>query len=188
MRLPSDAQGAEAPGAASEEGPTRRGRVTSDAAAAKRTKAARLAEHIRALAAAHHVVVDEQPGARGRAWRHRREIRVAPVRGVTSYFVALHELGHLVGRGRSGRRLEQETTAWRWALDEAIVPPTPGVRRAIFRRLWSYVTWARARQHRAHSRPVIPPPEHPLWGLLEQVAPSDADREAAHQARTEAGR
>ena len=46
-----------------------------------------------------------------------------PVRGQVSYFVALHEIGHLVGAGRSGRRLESEEAAWRFALAEALVVP-----------------------------------------------------------------
>ena len=54
----------------------------------------------------------------------RLEIRVPPVRGQVSYFVALHEIGHLVGQGRSGRRLESEEAAWRFALAEALVAPT----------------------------------------------------------------
>ena len=36
----------------------------------------------------------------------RLEIRVPPVRGQVSYFDALHDIGHLIGAGRSGRRIE----------------------------------------------------------------------------------
>ena len=75
----------------------------------------------------------------GRSER-RLEIRVAPVRGQVSYFVALHEIGHLVGNGRSGRRLEREAAAWRFALGEALVAPTDATRRRIGKRLRSYVT------------------------------------------------
>jgi hypothetical protein len=95
----------------------------------------------------------------------RLEIRVPPVRGQVSYFVALHEIGHLVGDGRSGRRLDKEAAAWRFALREALVEPTDATRRRIGRRLRSYVTWA---EHRARRRtpPYVPPPADPFWSLL----------------------
>src|SRR5205085_9819509 len=89
-------------------------------------------------------------GGRGRAVvvrvRHRDgrterrlEIRVPPVRGQVSYFVALHEIGHLVGAGRSGRRLESEEAAWRFALAEAPVAPADTTRRRIGKRLRPHV-------------------------------------------------
>jgi hypothetical protein len=158
------------------------------AAAAKRAKGAALAEHVRRLADAHDVVVDERASARGRAWRGQRRVRVPPVRGVTSYLVALHELAHVVGSGRSRRRLEQEVAAWRWALAQTIVSPTPGARRAIFRALWSYVAWAQARQHRTHARPVIPPADNDLWRMLENLAASADERGLVRAARAGASR
>lgn len=96
---------------------------------------------------------------------HRLEIRVPPVRGQVSYFVALHEIGHLVGQGRSGRRLEKEAAAWRFALHEALVEPTAATRRRIGRRLRSYVTWAERRSRRP-TPPYVPPSGDPFWALL----------------------
>lgn len=95
----------------------------------------------------------------------RLEIRVPPVRGQVSYFVALHEIGHLVGDGRSGRRLETEEAAWRFALQVAIVPPTDSTRRRIGKRLRSYVVWAELRARRRRP-PFLPPPHDPFWDLL----------------------
>jgi hypothetical protein len=95
----------------------------------------------------------------------RLEIRVPPVRGQVSYFVALHEIGHLVGAGRGGRRLESEAAAWRFALHEALVAPTDATRRRIGRRLRSYVTWAQLRARRRRP-PYIPPASDPFWELL----------------------
>lgn len=95
----------------------------------------------------------------------RLEIRVPPVRGQVSYFVALHEIGHLVGEGRSGRRLEKEAAAWRFALHEALVEPTAATRRRLGRRLRSYVTWAERRSRR-RTPPYVPPPGDPFWALL----------------------
>jgi len=135
---------------------------------------AALDRHIHALCSRHGIVrVD---GGRGRAARvrvrhrdgtteRRLLIRIPPVRGQVSYFVALHEIGHLVGDGRSGRRLEQEAAAWRYALRESVVEPTDATRRRLGRRLRSYVTWARARARRRRP-PFLPPADDAFWDLL----------------------
>ena len=71
---------------------------------------------------------------RGRATRWtggRRQISIPEIRGQVSYFVALHEIGHLVGPGRSAPRLEAEANAWLWALRNSAVEPTPATRRSI---------------------------------------------------------
>jgi hypothetical protein len=107
--------------------------------------------------------------SRGRAIRWqggRLEIAIPPIRGQVSYFIALHEIGHLVGRGRSAPRLESEANAWIWALDHSVVEPTPATRRSISRRLRGYLDWARSRQYR-RVPPRIPPREHAFWYLLE---------------------
>ncbi len=83
-----------------------------------------------------------------------------------SYFVALHEIGHLVGAGRSRRRLETEEAAWRFALSEALVAPTDATRRRIGKRLRSYATWAELRARRRHP-PFVPPANDPFWELLD---------------------
>jgi hypothetical protein len=107
--------------------------------------------------------------SRGRAirWRGGKlEISIPPIRGQVSYFIALHEIGHLVGRGRSAPRLESEANAWLWALDHTAVEPTQATLRSISRRLHGYLDWARNRQYR-RVPPRIPPREHPFWSLLE---------------------
>jgi hypothetical protein len=128
-----------------------------------------LDRHVDELCARHGIL--RLSGSRGRAEVHRRNgrrtiaIRIPPVRGQVTYFVALHEIGHLVGPGRSGTRLEKEAAAWRFALHEARVEPTDACRRRIGRRLRSYVTWAELRQHRRRA-PVLPPRESGFWALL----------------------
>jgi hypothetical protein len=128
-----------------------------------------LDRHVDELCELHGVV--RLSGTRGRAEVHRRNgrrtiaIRIPPVRGQVTYFVALHEIGHLVGPGRSGTRLEKEAAAWRFALRQARVEPTDACRRRIGRRLRSYVTWAELRQHRRRP-PVLPPSESSFWSLL----------------------
>jgi hypothetical protein len=107
--------------------------------------------------------------ARGRAirWRGGRlEISIPPIRGQVSYFIALHEIGHLVGKGRSAPRLESEANAWLFALEHTVVEPTHATKRSISRRLRGYLAWARNRQHR-RVPPRIPEPDHPFWALLE---------------------
>jgi hypothetical protein len=131
--------------------------------------AAALDRHVDELCELHGIV--RLSGTRGRAEVHRRNgrrtvaIRIPPVRGQVTYFVALHEIGHLVGSGRSGTRLDKEAAAWRFALLEARVQPTDACRRRIGKRLRSYVTWAELRQHRRRP-PVVPPPESSFWSLL----------------------
>jgi hypothetical protein len=106
--------------------------------------------------------------ARGRAirWRGGRlEISIPPIRGQVSYLIALHEIGHLVGKGRSAPRLESEANAWLFALEHTVVEPTPATLRSISRRLRGYLEWARNRQHR-RVPPRIPPRDHAFWRLL----------------------
>ena len=106
--------------------------------------------------------------ARGRAirWRGGKlEISVPPIKGQVSYFIALHEIGHLVGRGRSAPRLEAEANAWIFALENSVVEPTPATLRSISRRLSGYLEWDRYRQYR-RVPPRIPPNEHVFWRLL----------------------
>jgi hypothetical protein len=107
--------------------------------------------------------------SRGRAvrWRGGRlEISIPPIRGQVSYFIALHEIGHLVGRGRSAPRLESEANAWLFALEHSVVEPTPATKRSISRRLRGYLAWARNRQYR-RVPPRIPARDHAFWSLLE---------------------
>ncbi|MSO94849.1 MAG: hypothetical protein EXQ81_03525 [Thermoleophilia bacterium] len=129
--------------------------------------------HIDDLCVAHGI---RRVGGRGRAVvisvRHRDgrrerrlEIRVPPVRGQVSYFIALHEIGHLVGAGRSGRRLESEEAAWRFALATALVTPTDATRRRLGKRLRSYAIWAERRSGRRQP-PFVPPSNDPFWQLL----------------------
>jgi hypothetical protein len=128
-----------------------------------------LARHVRDLCEAHGI--DWRDGGRGRAIvvgrgrRRRQLIRTPPVRGQVSYFVALHEIGHLVGPGRSGTRLEKEAAAWRFALAASLVTPTDATRRRLGARLRSYVLWAEHRQHRRRP-PVLPPRDSGFWSLL----------------------
>ncbi len=112
--------------------------------------------------------------ARGKAtrWRDGRlQIAIPAIRGQVSYFIALHEIGHLIGRGRSAPRLEAEANAWTWALENAAVEPTKATLRSISRRLGGYLEWAQSRQYR-RVPPRIPPRGHAFWSLLELGGPA----------------
>jgi hypothetical protein len=105
---------------------------------------------------------------RGPAGRRRPGIRIPPIRSQITYAVALHEIGHLIGPGRSGTRLEKEAAAWRWALANSMVELSDHARRSAGRRLRSYVIWAEHRQHRTRP-PRIPPAASPFWALLAEL-------------------
>jgi hypothetical protein len=124
--------------------------------------------HIEELCERHEIELSGC-SSRGRAirWRGGRlEISIPPIRGQVSYFIALHEIGHLVGPGRSAPRLEAEANAWLWALENAAVEPTEATRRSIVRRLEGYLAWARNRQYRKVP-PRIPERDHAFWALLD---------------------
>jgi hypothetical protein len=131
---------------------------------------AELDTHVDRLCA-EHGITREHGGRRGTAFRRgpagRRtpHIRIPPVKSQVTYAVALHEIGHLVGPGRSGTRLEKEAAAWRWALATSIVKLSDATRRSAGRRLRSYVTWAELRQHR-RTPPVLPARGSPFWSFL----------------------
>jgi hypothetical protein len=71
---------------------------------------------------------------------------------VRSYFVALHEIAHCVlGYDKDQPAAPQEAAAWRWAVEQAIEPPSEGVQRMMFRVLWHYLVGDLARDRRTVS-------------------------------------
>lgn len=134
---------------------------------ARATKVARaglMADHVAQLAEAHGINVELYTGG-GRAFPRERSISIRPVRGVSTYYVALHEIGHIVGRGRSAPKLEQEANAWQWAIEHAALKPTPGVRKMIRRCLRSYL--ARHERMSARRRTRWPSSDHACWALAD---------------------
>lgn len=102
---------------------------------------------------------DPDAGAYAVAWKwvdrvddsiKGRVCLVEPISGTISYYVAMHELGHLADSiGPRGLRLrnrrptlEREAFAWAWALDNACVPPSRGAWLLIYQNLKTYATWA----------------------------------------------
>lgn len=65
------------------------------------------------------------------------------IKGQMTYFIALHELGHVLSsRNRQLRMMDAEVDAWKWALANTEEEPTKGTWRGIDRRLKSYVARA----------------------------------------------
>lgn len=92
--------------------------------------------------------------------RDRRRVVVVPaIRGMSSYLVALHEVGHHLGpNGMRGTRLVRESAAWSWAMNNAAVPPTYGARRSALKALYGYGFWVADRQYRRQP-PLMPGPD-----------------------------
>lgn len=134
----------------------------------RRPGAALLEAHIRDLCEEHRIAIVGS-SSRGKAIRYvggDLEIAIPEIRGQVTYLIALHEIGHLVGFGRSAPRLESEANAWIWALENTEVEPTEASLRSIGKRLDGYLRWALARQHRKYP-PRIPPEGHPFWRLRD---------------------
>jgi hypothetical protein len=134
--------------------------------APRKPGAALLEAHIRDLCDKYEIAIAGS-SSRGRAIRYvggGLEIAIPEIRGQVTYLIALHEIGHLVGAGRSAPRLESEANAWVWALENTEVEPTDASLRSIGKRLDGYLHWALARQHRKHP-PRIPPEDHVFWRL-----------------------
>jgi hypothetical protein len=132
-------------------------------AEAKARQVEAMRDHVQALAREHGIHVEIYKGA-GRAYPGERRIQIQPVAGVSSYFTALHEIGHVVGRGRSARKLDAEANAWQFALDNANRLPTPTVRRMIAKSLRSYLAAGR-RDSGLRQGMIEPPAGHVFWKL-----------------------
>jgi hypothetical protein len=68
-------------------------------------------------------------------------IGIHPIRSRSTYYIALHELGHVSNKKSTfvhGAMIE-EVAAWEWAMQQAIVEPSLRAREAIHRGLRSYL-------------------------------------------------
>lgn len=134
-------------------------------------RAVKLADHVETLARRYGVTVVTSDHARGRAYSKTKTITIPPVKGQVTYFLALHEIAHVVARGRTvGSRLEQEAFAWQWALDNSIVEPTAATARSMHDRLDSYLRAYVAHNYRNGGGRVIPPAGDPFWKVYELLA------------------
>lgn len=100
----------------------------------------KLAAHIKSICAANNILVTVHSSG-GRAWTKSRKIAVRPVKSFITYAIALHEIGHILGK-RSGCRLERERQAWDWAKTNALMW-TSVMEKAMVSRLQRYLAWAK---------------------------------------------
>ena len=119
------------------------------------------AEHVNALLEMHGVSVEWKEGYfKGRAWRRERKIKIAPVRTAVTYAIALHELGHVLGR-QSGLRIDREVQAWEWAEANALEWTEPMIVKAA-KCVASYLKMCE--RHRGMH---LPPEGHPAWRMSQ---------------------
>jgi hypothetical protein len=139
-----------------------------------------LAKHVEELCEKHQITILNRSSHGGRASKMDRTISIKPVKTQRTYITALHEIGHLIGRGRSGTRLQQEAAAWQYVLDTSIVALTPGTYRAMLRFLTTYLKASERAARRNTGRYVLPKEDDPFWvtyNMLEQKA--EASRQSS---------
>ena len=110
-------------------------------------------EHIEILLTRHEITVDWRERTNARSWRKIRKVRLERVRGASTYAIALHEIGHVVGP-QGGRRLGTEAQAWRWAQENAI-EWTEGMARLASRCIETYLEWCERKRGA-----WVPPKDH----------------------------
>lgn len=145
--------------------------VTTRNGIRKATEADAMNAHVMSLAEEHDIEVYWVPTAEAAVARAKiSQIGIPDVTNVDTYYLALHEIGHVVGRGRSKPILEREANAWAYAIETAKWPPTEEVREMIKTYLGSYGGYIRVKKDGTialggHRR--RPDDGHPYWSLLE---------------------
>jgi hypothetical protein len=78
--------------------------------------------HILALCKRHGIAVGYSRHEAYATTRYRDKIVIYPIKSEVAYSIALHEIGHILGRHQTSLRvLVKEEWAWRWARKHAIV-------------------------------------------------------------------
>ena len=96
----------------------------------------KLAAHVEELTGRFKIKVKKLRAVRGAslvgyAEPEDKVILISPVRGEISYIVALHEIGHVVGEGNNRMELSREGAAWKWAVQNSIIPINARMRKKI---------------------------------------------------------
>jgi hypothetical protein len=100
--------------------------------------------HAEQLCFEHQIVWNRNLKRRAYALREIEEIHTPPIRSPISYATVLHEIGHILGRHQTSRRvMVRETWAWNWARPNAIVW-TPAMERSATKALAWYAPRAAA--------------------------------------------
>jgi len=121
-------------------------------------------EQIEQISRENGITIERMKTMHGRYWPKKKLIKIPNIKGDVSYSIALHELGHLLGK-RSGRRLDKEVQAWEWAIENAI-EWTDAMNEHMKKCLRSYLSWCQRRRGA-----WIPPNEHRAWKMagMEKV-------------------
>jgi hypothetical protein len=109
---------------------------------------AKLKQHVLDLCERHDIVIEWRRDHRG-GWAATDLwlVSIPPIKSPITYAIALHEIGHVLGRHqRSRSRLVRERWAWAWAKRNAL-DWTPAMARTMDRSLEWYV-------RRAHRSPL----------------------------------
>lgn len=109
-----------------------------------------LANHILSLLMQHAIAVTWVEGTKGLAWVKTRRVRLRPIKTQTTYAVALHEIGHIVG-DQPKTKLDREAAAWEWAMQNALVW-TQVTHTKMQRCLQSYMDAAQRKRYRPSPR------------------------------------
>jgi len=94
-----------------------------------------------------------------------RRIEVPEILGDVTYFISLHELGHLLhplGCPLKSSVLEAESYAWEWALKNSIISPNKKVKTMISRCLQRYCDYVGSDR-----RYKIPNKKDLFWKILD---------------------
>lgn len=118
------------------------------------------ARHVESLASLHAVSIEFKEGYRGRAWRKHRRIKISPVKTAVTYAIALHEMGHVVGK-QSGKRIDKEVQAWEWAEANALKWTETMIVKSA-----RCVAWYLKMCER-HRSMQLPPADHPAWRMAQ---------------------
>lgn len=84
-----------------------------------------------------------QKSNKERAFTRSRIIHIREAKGNWTYLSAMHEIGHVIGlfQGKKQKRMKQEVEAWRWAIENSIVPITAKSRELIGNCLKGYIEY-----------------------------------------------
>jgi hypothetical protein len=102
-------------------------------------KACDMAAHVFNLCQQHGITIESHSSG-GRSYRQSKRIMIRPVKTSITYAVAMHEIGHVLGK-QGKYRLEKEKLAWDWAMANAKVW-TDVMERKMDKCLESYYKWA----------------------------------------------
>lgn len=128
-------------------------------------------KHVDALCDEYGITCEYQPRGKShaRAWPVERRVLIPQTTMVRSYYLGLHEIAHcVIGYDHDQPAAPQEAATWRWAIAEAIEPPTPGLKRMMFKALWHYLlrdigVWD---AEQLSNRDLFPGPDDPFWAFL----------------------